>query len=138
MRILECSSAGDKRFSAFYAKVEVNGILDSIENHYQSVKRNLFDKKCKKGEKVEYIVFNGKKLSPKYLTPYYKLLWTKYLDKNPELVKYASTFDKFSDKFRGKCINCQADVIELYVKNGRHVLLNDKDVKEFTSLIKNK
>ena len=39
MRILECHSQGDKRFSAFYAKVEVNGKLDSIENHYQLSKR---------------------------------------------------------------------------------------------------
>ena len=39
MKILECSSAGDKRFSAFYALVDVFGVTNSIERHYQSVKR---------------------------------------------------------------------------------------------------
>lgn len=38
VKILECSTAGDKRFSAFYAKVSVNGKFDSIENHYQWTK----------------------------------------------------------------------------------------------------
>lgn len=32
---LECSSKGDKRFSALYCKVSVNGKIDTIENHYQ-------------------------------------------------------------------------------------------------------
>ena len=36
--ILECSSKGDKRFSALYAKVSVNNVLDTIENHYQKSK----------------------------------------------------------------------------------------------------
>ncbi|WCK57551.1 hypothetical protein PP175_26155 (plasmid) [Aneurinibacillus sp. Ricciae_BoGa-3] len=34
MKVLECSSKGDKRFTAFYAKVNLYGKEDSIENHY--------------------------------------------------------------------------------------------------------
>ena len=40
MKILECSSAGDKRFSSLYALVDVFGVTESIESHYQAVKRN--------------------------------------------------------------------------------------------------
>ena len=125
MRNLECSSRGDKRFSAFYSKVSFYGKFDSIENIYQSVKFKLNGEKCKKGEKVDIIVINGIKLDPKYLTPFYKLLWVKYLDNNPELVEYAKGFDTFSDMFRGKSINCQADVIRDYVKKGRGYVMND-------------
>jgi len=39
-RVLECSSRGDKRFSALYAKVLAFGVRDTIENHYQKSKRN--------------------------------------------------------------------------------------------------
>ena len=116
MKILECSSAGDKRFSAFYAKVEFNGIIDTIEKHYQNCKRNNNGQPCKKGEKVSYIVLNNNKYPAELLTPLYRYLWYKYLKNNPELVSYAKQFDKFNDKFRGKCVNCQADCIEAFVK----------------------
>lgn len=52
MKILECSSKGDKRFSAFYAKIKVFGIYDSIENHYQNCKRDSNGRPVKKGQKV--------------------------------------------------------------------------------------
>ena len=124
MRILECSSAGDKRFSAFYARVVCFGKLDSIENHYQSVKRNAKGLPCRKGERVAYVEFNGNgyvacpdsKYEPHILTDFYRYLWYKYLSDNPELVAYAKQFDKFNDMFRGKCINCQADCVEAFVK----------------------
>lgn len=101
-KILECSSAGDKRFSAFYAQVVALGKLASMENHYQSVKRKIVLTvmprsttqslaPVKKGEKVDSMVLELKTVEnkvitryfePKYLTPWYKLLWVKYLDKN--------------------------------------------------------
>ena len=115
MKVLECSSAGDKRFSAFYAKVVFNGVLDTIERHYQSVKRNASDKPCRKSERVAYIIIDNVRYSPELLTPLYRYLWYKYLHANPELVKYASQFDAFNDKFRGKCVNCQADCVKAYV-----------------------
>ena len=51
---LECSSKGDKRFSAFYAFVEFDGKYDSIEHHYQNCKRNSKHQHCQKGEYVSY------------------------------------------------------------------------------------
>lgn len=119
MKILECSSAGDKRFSAFYAKVEFNGVLDTIEHHYQNVKRNAYNRPCHKGERVAYVIINNKRYDSTILTPFYRYLWYKYLRNNPDLVTYASQFDKFNDKFRGKCINCQADCVEAFVKKDK-------------------
>ena len=136
MKILECSSKGDKRFSAFYAKISFFGRIDSIENIYQSVKRDTNDKIPGKGRKVSHIEIQGYKLDTKYLTPLYKMLWVKYLDENPNLVTYASLFDDFSDMFKGKnTINCQADVIRQYVKQGRNSIMNEPLVKELINII---
>lgn len=136
MKYLECSSKGDKRFSAFYAKVSFYGMVDSIEHIYQSVKRDVNGNRVGKGRKVNYIVINGIELNPKYLTPLYKLLWVKYLDNNKELVEYAKDYDIFTDSFRGRCINCQADVIRDYVKKGRDYIMNSSDVREFLEILK--
>jgi uncharacterized phage-like protein YoqJ len=129
MKILECSSAGDKRFSAFGARVSAFGVIRSIEEHYQSSK--TIDGASPrftgyiKGKPVNGCRINGVDLEPRFLTQWYKLLWVKYLDNNPELVAYAKTFDDFSDKFKGKAINCQADVIRQYVKQGRDSIMNE-------------
>ena len=136
MKVLECSSRGDKRFSAFYAKISFYGSYDSIENHYQSVKRNAAGRKVSKGQPVDHIHINGRMLDAKYLTPLYTMMWIKYLDKHPELVEYAQSFDEFTDMFRGKCINCQADVIRKYVKNGRRSLMADPLVQELNKMMK--
>jgi hypothetical protein len=116
---LECSSAGDKRYSAFYAKVIFNGVYDTIENHYQKVKRGKDGTNVKKGEKVSYFIINTKRFEPTELTAYYRLLWYTYLKQNPELVAYAKQFDTFTDKFRGKCINCQADCVKAFVNKDK-------------------
>ena len=119
MKILECSSAGDKRFSAFYAKVTFNGVYDTIENHYQQCKRDANNNPCRKGQRVAYCVIKNKQLPATYLTAYYRLLWLKYLKEHPDLVEYATQFDEFTDKFRGKAINCQADCVRAFVKKDR-------------------
>lgn len=126
IRILECSSKGDKRFSAFYANIEMFGRCTNIERHYQSCKRFNDSTITKaKGRTPDYIVLGGKELDCKYLTPYYKLLWCKYLDENPELVEYASQYDDYNDIFKGKSINCQADVIRQYIKQGRETIIDE-------------
>lgn len=134
MKVLECSSKGDKRFSALFAKVNVSGLFDSIENHYQLCKRGVDedgnvivpkDWKDLKGKKVDYFVVNDIRFPASYLSQYYKLLWVKYLDANPALVKYASQFDYFNDIFKGKSVNCQADVVRQYVKEGRKSIMDE-------------
>ena len=115
-KCLECSSKGDKRFSAMYAKVMIFGATDTIENHYQRCKRDVVGGPVKKGQPVDHMVVCGRKFPAAMLTDLYRLLWVKYLDTNPALVDYARQFDEFTDMFRGKnTINCQADVIRDYV-----------------------
>ena len=126
MKILECSSKGDKRFSSFYAVVAFNGITDTIENHYQKCKRNIAGHMAGKGHNVAYVLIAGKQYEPAILTPFYRYLWFKYLKNNKELVEHARQFDDFNDMFKGKCVNCQADCIKAYV---------NKD-KEFYNCIK--
>jgi hypothetical protein len=58
---------------------------------------------------------------------------------HPELVEYASKFDDFHDVFKGKnTINCQADVVRQYVKQGRKSIMDEELVKEFISKLKSK
>lgn len=119
MKILECSSRGDKRFSAFYARVKIKDVYDSIETWYQSSKRSTNDTIPGKGKRVAYMInpFNGHKLPANCLTDFYSVLWIRYFNQNPKLLEYAKSFDTFNDMFRGKCINCQADVIAECVKD---------------------
>lgn len=138
MKILECSSKGDKRFSAFYAKIKLFGKYDSIENHYQLSKRigNFAPKTWRdiKGKKLTHIHINGKDYDLKYTIAFYELMWVKYLDDYPELVEYAKKFDDFHDMFMSKnAVVCQADVIRDYVKNGRNYVINKH--KEFLKLL---
>lgn len=137
-KTLECSSAGDQRFSAFYARVHIpfNKVhkhaknTKSIEEWYQLAKRfgqkKPFQVSDAKGKVPTHLVINGKRYPAHYLTQWYKLLWLKYLDDNPDLVKFASQFDKFTDKFRGRrTSNCQADVIQQYVQKGRQSIIDE-------------
>ena len=137
MRILECSSKGFKPLSAYYAKISFYGKVDSIENIYQSVKRDSNNNKPGKGRKVDHIEIQGHKLDVKYLTPLYKMLWVKYLDNNPELVKIASAYDDYNDMFKGRyTVNCQADVIRQYIKQGRKSIMSEANVRELNSIMK--
>jgi len=122
-KVLECSSKGDRRFSAMYAKVEAFGVLDTIENHYQKCKRTANGNPVRKGQPVNHMVLNSRRFPVEMLTDWYRLLWIKYLDGNSELVEYAKGFDVFTDMFRGKnTINCQADVIRDYVADRAKLL----------------
>lgn len=116
MKVLECSSKGDKRFSAFYAQVTVNGVLDSIENHYQLSKRFGEFKPSSwrdaKGRRPTHFVVGDKSFDMKYFSMWYTTLWLKYLRENPDLLAYINQFDRFTDMFKGKALNCQADVMQ--------------------------
>lgn len=122
--------------------VDIFGNKASIEEHYQLSKR--FDNisgltvpqniKDAKGKKPSHFVVNGRVFDIKYLSSYYSLLWIKYLDTNPGLVNYVKGFDDFTDMFRGKSQNCQADVVKKYVKQGRQFIL--KECSEFIKILK--
>lgn len=126
-KVLECSSRGDKRFSALFAQVEVYGIIDTIENHYQLAKRFPWVPKTwreAKGKKPLYIEIGGQQFPVQYLSQWYACLWLKYLDQHPELVKYARQFDSYHDAFARPGKNSQAEMIRLYVKEGRNAMLS--------------
>ena len=150
--ILECSSAGDKRFSALYAEIEFEGVLAPIEHHYQSHKMfercggyggievipyyyNRDEWQKAKGKRPVGVILQGmtypEVFDPGYLSQLYAYLWLKYLDAHPDLVEYAKGFDGFHDSFRGSSVNCQADCIRVYVRLGHDALLDlCKDVYE--------
>jgi len=132
MKILECSTKGDKRFSALHAKVSVSNKIDTIENWYQLSKsfndvRPKDYKEAKylqhRGHEVTSIFIGGKELPPVFLTQWYTILWLGYLDSNPDLVAYASTFDDFTDSFcTPDTINNQANIIKAYIKDRRSLV----------------
>lgn len=131
MKNLECSSRGDKRFSAMYARVQYEGVMDTIENHYQKVKRDAYGHIPGKGKKVDHIIVYDAKLPPEYLTQFYKFLWFSYFKKNMELIEVIHEYDTFSDMFRGHSINCQADIITDVRYNGLKSLVPAcKELKE--------
>ena len=121
MKVLQCDSKGDKRFSAWHAKVSLKGTTRSIEEWYQESKRltNNLDEgphawREVKGKQVVGVDVFGTRLPAEMLTPWYWYLWGVYFIANPGLLEYARQFDTFTDTFRGKSINCQADVVKAY------------------------
>jgi hypothetical protein len=93
---LECSSRGDKRFSAFYARLD--GI--SIEQHYQSAK--VFEE----GVDLEWFERQGcKPLNAAECTTLYALLWDEYIRVNPHLLDVLRGATGLSDVF-GKAGHC--------------------------------
>jgi len=97
---LECSSKGDKRFSAFYAKID--GM--SIEEHYQ---RSKILEDGSTGNSWRYA--KGKKaINQGDCSAYYSKLWDLYIQQNPELLEVLRAASGLSDMFgqEGHC--CQA------------------------------
>lgn len=100
---LECSSKGDKRFSAFYARLRKYGRY-SIEELYQAAKifadgsTNLHWKQAK----------GRKAVNSEECAALYSKLWDDYIDENPELIAVLREASGISDMFGqlGHC--CQA------------------------------
>ncbi len=100
---LECSSKGDKRFSAFCARIKAKD-NKSIEELYQAFKifedgsTNLSWKQAKGKTPVnisDCIVF-------------YNRLWLEYLEENPQLKDVVKQAKGLSDIFGQKGRQCQA------------------------------
>lgn len=102
---LECSSKGDKRFSAFHAKV--NG--KPIELLYQAAKiwpdgsTGLDWRECKRRQKKGQYPINMP-----YINKLYKELWTIYLMQNPSYIRILKNANGLSDIFGQEGHNCQA------------------------------
>lgn len=97
---LECSSKGDKRFSAFYAKVHGK----SIEQLYQAAK--IF------GDGSTGLTWReakGRKpINIKELAVLYKDLWREYLLDNPSFIMILQKANGLSDIFGQEGHQCQA------------------------------
>lgn len=103
---LECSSKGDKRFSAFYAKIQLYG-YKSIEELYQAAKR------FEDGSTgLSWREAKGKKaINQTYCNEWYDYLWKQYLYENPHLLEILKSASGLSDIFgqAGHC--CQATTL---------------------------
>lgn len=103
---LECSSKGDKRFSAFYAKVNAYG-GKTIEEIYQASKvfangsTGLSTKEAKGRQAVNMA----------YCHDLYSDLWDTYFVENPELLNVILKCKGFSDVFGQPSHCCQAEEI---------------------------
>lgn len=103
---LECSSKGDKRFSAFYARLKCEG-NKSIEELYQGSKV-LEDGSINN----DWRKAKGKKATnPEEIRKYYAILWNTYFKENPELLDVIGQYKGFSDIFGQEGHACQAEEI---------------------------
>lgn len=115
---LECSSKGDKRFSAFYARIESRG-NKSIEEIYQASK--IFsdgttglgwrDAKARNKKILGRLTRNSLVSNRDYVKKLYSQLWDEYFQENPHLLEIVKQFDGFSDIFGQPNHCCQAEEI---------------------------
>jgi len=100
---LEASSHGDKRFSAFFARVRAYGNR-SIEDIYQGAKRfedgstGLSWRQAKGRQPVNAAEVRA----------LYSLLWDLYIEENPHLMPVLKAATGISDKFGQAGRACQA------------------------------
>ena len=103
---LECSSKGDRRFSAFHARIARRDGR-SIEDLYQSAKtlpdgRTGLNWREAKGQPCVNI---------EECRELYAKLWQDYFEENPDLLEYAREFNGFSDIYGQAGHACQAEEI---------------------------
>lgn len=106
---LECSSKGDKRFSAFSARI--NSLGKTIEELYQA-KKVFKNKDGSFNSGFDWREVKGKKaLNQQDCAVYYSYLWDLYFQENPDLLDVVMKYSGFSDIFgqTGHC--CQAQEI---------------------------
>ena len=100
---LECSSKGDKRFSAFYARVKTFG-GQSIEALYQAKK--VF---ADGSTGLSWRDAKGRRaVNQRECAVFYSELWDQYLSENPDLLQILLNASGLQDCFgqQGRC--CQA------------------------------
>lgn len=96
MKVLECSSRGDKRFSAMYAKIGD----ETIEGVFQSRKLGANGRPVGKGRKPVYVLINGERHEDiSLLSELYYALWHHYLTKRPRLIAVLEEYDGYTDMF---------------------------------------
>lgn len=100
---LECSSRGDKRFSAFYARVKKYG-NKTIEELYQAAK--VFEDGS---TGLTWREAKGRKaVNAEETARLYRKLWQRYIKENPRLLKVLIDASGLSDIFGQPGHMCQA------------------------------
>jgi len=97
---LECSSKGDHRFSAFYARV--NG--RSIEEQYQAAKIFADGRTGLSWQEAKGL----KAVNQEELAKLYSKLWDQYIAEHPELLEVLKQASGLSDVFGQSGHACQA------------------------------
>jgi len=110
---LECSSRGDKRFSAFYALV--NG--KSIEEQYQAFKIFADGSTGKTWQEAK----GRKAINQMEANLFYASLWDTYIKQHPDLLIVLKKASGLSDMFGKKGHCCQAT--ELWrIRNSKSII----------------
>ena len=100
---LECSSKGDKRFSAFYARIKKYG-NKTIEELYQAAK--VFEDGS---TGLTWREAKGRKaVNAEETARLYRKLWQRYIKENPRLLKVLIDASGLSDIFGQEGHMCQA------------------------------
>lgn len=100
---LECSSQGDKRFSAFYARV--NG--RSIEEQFQAAK--VFEDGT---TGLHWRQAKGRSaVNQNEVNELYEKLWRQYITENPDLLRILVQASGLSDIFGQAGHMCQATIL---------------------------
>jgi hypothetical protein len=100
---LECSSQGDARLSAFYARIKARGNR-SIEEIYQGSK--IFEGNI---SGMDWKFAKGRTpLNPEEVRVLYSQLWDEYIKENPKLYAVIREASGLSDKFGQQGHACQA------------------------------
>ena len=120
---LECSSKGDKRFSAFYARIKARN-NKSIEEIYQAAK--IFEDGS---TGLSWKEAKGKKaVNMSKVAMLYDSLWVEYLFENHDLFNIVLNSSGFSDIFGKEGCQCQADTLcrikEVYIKHAKGGTVN--------------
>lgn len=111
---LECSSRGDRRFSAFYARIKSRG-NKTIEELYQASK--IFEDGT---TGLSWRDAKGRKaVNQDACNQLYATLWDEYIDENPQLLNVLQSASGLSDQFGQAQHCCQAT--ELWRISGRAV-----------------
>ena len=106
---LECSSKGDKRFSAFYARIRFRNNR-TIEDLYQGRKLIEIDGVAVQGLSIKEA--KGKPcLNYDDASRFYSQLWDEYISENLDLLEVVKLYNGFSDIFGQVGHVCQAGEI---------------------------
>lgn len=103
---IECSSKGDKRFSAFFARIKGRGGR-SIEEIYQAAKVFNDDGFIRTG--LTWRAAKGRTpVNAKEVRELYSKLWDEYIEENPNLIDALCEAQGVSDIFGQQGHACQA------------------------------